>query len=106
MERPGKCRWCGCTYEEPCPGSCGWANAKQTLCTACVNLDREWSHLPKRIPNMRRAFFRGYMVGSDDERADLGGLYSRAVGSNPYPKGAAQRNWWQRGFDAGRKEAA
>ena len=72
MERPGKCRWCGCTFLEPCPEGCGWANVKQTLCTACVNVDREWRKLKTRRPNMRRAFFRGYMVGSWDERAEHG----------------------------------
>lgn len=113
MERPGTCRWCGCTYFEPCPGSCGWANAKQTLCTACVNVDREWSHQPTRRTNMRRAFFRGYMVGSDDERAlasDMpvsvgAAVNARRPPANPYRTGAAQRGSWQRGFDAGRKEA-
>lgn len=37
----GRCRWCGCTHEDPCEGGCGWANRDQTLCTACVNLDRQ-----------------------------------------------------------------
>lgn len=109
MERPGTCRWCGCTYEEACPGGCAWANAKGTLCTACVNVDREWS-LQKTAhpPNMRRAFFRGYMVGSDDERAEhglTGGRGERAIGSNPYSQGAAQRGFWARGRDAGAKDA-
>lgn len=40
VERPGECRWCGCDHDHPCESVCGWANAKQTLCTACVNLDR------------------------------------------------------------------
>jgi hypothetical protein len=39
-ETPGKCRWCGCTYDRPCEGACGWANRRQTLCTACVTVDR------------------------------------------------------------------
>lgn len=39
-QRPGRCRWCRCTYEEPCPIGCGWANREQTLCTACVDVDR------------------------------------------------------------------
>lgn len=37
---PGRCRWCRCTDEEPCEGSCGWANQAHTLCTACVDFDR------------------------------------------------------------------
>lgn len=99
METPGKCRWCGCTYEEPCPGSCGWANAKQTLCTACVNVDREWSHLKRvqPIPNMRRSFFRGYMAGSDDERATEKG--------NPYAVSGRTYVYWEHGWFHGRREA-
>jgi hypothetical protein len=38
-ERPGRCRWCGCTYDDPCPAGCGWANRQQTLCTECTRLD-------------------------------------------------------------------
>jgi hypothetical protein len=38
-ERPGTCRWCGCTYHRPCDAGCGWANRQQTLCTECVPLD-------------------------------------------------------------------
>jgi hypothetical protein len=40
LESPGQCRWCGCTYDTPCPEGCGWANRAQTLCTACLPLDR------------------------------------------------------------------
>lgn len=109
METPGKCRWCGCTYEEPCPGSCGWANRSQTLCTACVNLDREWSHLKTaRPPNMHRAFFRGYLAGSDDERAVDHGLANgrgeRGFASNPYQPGGESARYWQRGFEKGLAE--
>lgn len=56
---------------------------------------------------MRRAFFRGFMVGSDDERAEVSDsrLRVRDVRQNPYPTGAAQRGWWSRGFALGEKEA-
>jgi hypothetical protein len=37
---PGVCRWCRCSYYDPCEGGCGWANRAQTLCTACVDFDR------------------------------------------------------------------
>lgn len=40
-QEPGTCRWCGCTHSTPCEGGCGWANRAQTLCTACVNVDRQ-----------------------------------------------------------------
>jgi len=36
---PGRCRWCGCTYERPCANGCGWADRTQTLCTECAALD-------------------------------------------------------------------
>lgn len=39
-QEPGRCRWCQCTHERPCPEGCGWANAAQTLCTACADFDR------------------------------------------------------------------
>jgi len=52
---------------------------------------------------MRYAFFRGYMAGSDDERATDHGQ-SRRVPNNPYRHGPTFR-YWQRGFDAGEKEA-
>lgn len=108
MERPGTCRWCGCSHFEPCPEGCGWANTKQTLCTACVNVDREWRRLKSTRPPNRLSFFRGFMAGSDDERAvDVG--YSRMapqrpIASNPYRTGMRHR-YWQLGFDAGAKEA-
>jgi hypothetical protein len=36
---PGICRWCRCTYDNPCANGCAWADRYQTLCTACVPLD-------------------------------------------------------------------
>lgn len=39
-EHPGRCRWCGCTEDNPCEAGCGWASRRQTLCSACVELDR------------------------------------------------------------------
>lgn len=99
----GRCRWCGCSHFYPCPGGCGWANARQTLCTACVNVDREWEKNP-RPPNMWRAFFRGYMVGSNDQRAE--------GRDNPYvkPERASRplssfAQVWDYGRQAGRAEA-
>jgi hypothetical protein len=40
-ERPGRCRWCGCTHFNPCEGGCWWANRQMTLCSACVVIDRQ-----------------------------------------------------------------
>lgn len=31
------CLTCGCTERQACPEGCGWANAAQTLCTACAD---------------------------------------------------------------------
>jgi hypothetical protein len=48
------------------------------------------------------------MVGADDERAEHGltnGRGERAIGSNPYPRGAAQRGFWERGHEAGARLA-
>jgi hypothetical protein len=38
-EHPGRCRWCGCTYERACAAGCSWANRQQTLCSECVKID-------------------------------------------------------------------
>lgn len=51
---------------------------------------------------MRRAFFRGFMVGSDDERAGFVAM-RRGQPVSPYRLGAA-RTWWERGRIAGEKE--
>lgn len=105
MLRPGRCRWCRCTYEEPCPGSCGWANREQTLCTACVDVERAWRRLPTKKPNMVRAFFRGFMVGADDERAIDHPRGRQAVAHNPYSANGQTAPYWSAGFTAGRREA-
>ena len=47
-QTPGRCRWCRCTYDEPCANGCGWANREQTLCTECVPLDRAMKNVPGR----------------------------------------------------------
>jgi hypothetical protein len=95
MIRPGQCRWCRCTHEEPCPGSCGWADRAQTLCTACVDVDRAWSQVMTPAFNMRRAFFRGFLRGTDDERA-----LDTAQSGNPYAPGRTAK-FFDDGFLAG-----
>lgn len=32
----GVCRKCGCTWEDPCPGGCAWADGSETVCTECL----------------------------------------------------------------------
>lgn len=39
-ERPGRCRWCGCSDQVGCALGCRWINARHTLCSACADLDR------------------------------------------------------------------
>jgi hypothetical protein len=36
-ERDGVCRWCSLSDRD----GAAWANARHTLCTACVSLDRD-----------------------------------------------------------------
>lgn len=48
VETPGRCRWCGCTHFRPCEDGCDWANRRQTLCTACVEVDRLVRSFPGR----------------------------------------------------------
>ena len=100
----GICRWCKCSHFKPCPDVCGWANREQTLCTSCVNVDREFRRrCGTRDAQMVRPFFRGYMAGTDDERA--------TESKNPYaapPKGKpsrGRRQYWDIGFAAGQLEA-
>lgn len=33
---PGQCRFCGCTYWEPCADGCAWWDRAQTICTRCI----------------------------------------------------------------------
>ena len=58
--RSGVCRWCGCTYDDPCPPGCGWVDRAQTLCTECVGFDR----LIRR-PNGRRAVVDAFNIGRE-----------------------------------------
>lgn len=34
-----KCRVCGCTDENACPGGCSWAN--RDICTSCVDKQKK-----------------------------------------------------------------
>jgi hypothetical protein len=45
---PGVCRWCGCTYDTPCANGCSWVERTQTLCSACVSLDKALQTLAGR----------------------------------------------------------
>ena len=91
MLKRGTCRWCKCTEDHACPGGCAWADAGQTLCSACVPIDVAWRDEQRsKPPNMRRAFFTGFLVGARDSR-------NESNGRNPYSRGALQHNWWRRG---------
>lgn len=92
--RPGVCHWCRCSDLDPCPGGCGWADGAHRLCTACVDVAEAWFTMTTRPPNMQYAFFRGYTVALDDERADGDAI------TNPYPPGATAR-FWDLGHRAG-----
>ena len=92
----GMCRFCRCTFVRPCPGiPCAWADSSESLCTGCVDIDRAWARLPRRAPNMRRAFARGFMAATGDDRVD-----SAAVG-NPYDTAGPTAAWWDVGVLAG-----
>jgi hypothetical protein len=30
-----RCRVCGCTEVDACPGGCGWVSSEEDLCTTC-----------------------------------------------------------------------
>jgi hypothetical protein len=98
--------FCGCTYDNPCPNGCGWANRQQTLCTDCVAVRSAWLQRGPQPSHLMRPFFKGFVAGAEDERA--------TESTNPYavaPPRQAQENprrvYWQLGFERGhaQKEA-
>lgn len=95
----GVCRWCRCRDDDACPQGCGWLDQGHTLCTACEGVEQAWNALEvQRLPNMVRAFFRGFLVGSEDER----GAVSL---KNPYSGGTGQTwRYWEHGYSAGKKD--
>lgn len=97
--RPGRCRWCRCTDRAACPQGCGWVDRAQTLCTACRGVDAAWAKLEAaRLPNMHRAFFRGFMTGSADPDRAID--WGRTPRSNPYASRQGAR-YWAVGYVAG-----
>lgn len=99
MARGGVCLFCGCTYDRPCPNGCGWANRAQTFCTECIVVRDAWVRLRGPAP-LRRAFFRGFVAGADDERA--------TESNNPYAAAPfrearenPRRHYWQLGYARG-----
>ena len=45
---PGICRWCRCTYDNPCANGCSWVDRTQTLCSECVPLDKAMQSMAGR----------------------------------------------------------
>lgn len=62
-QTPGRCRWCRCTYDNPCAAGCGWANREQTLCTECVPLDRAMKNAPGRMELAEFLQEHGFLTG-------------------------------------------
>lgn len=69
----GRCRFCGCTDLRGCPEGCWWVNTPRTVCSSCEDVQRAWLELaPKhRLPNMTRAFARGFRAANGRELGDL-----------------------------------
>jgi hypothetical protein len=101
---PGQCRWCNCTEENACPDGCAWVDRAQTLCSGCAPIEQAWKDQPHRVPNMRRAFFSGFLASGADRRWEDNArvLRSSARDINPYASGNPQHQWWKRGATAGR----
>jgi hypothetical protein len=59
-EQRGRCRWCGCTWHDPCPPGCDWANRQATLCTECVDFDKKM-----RSAGGRRELVETYNAGRE-----------------------------------------
>jgi hypothetical protein len=47
-----KCRVCGCSEFDPCPGGCAWAPGGGDICTVCfaaAEAIREWMEETRRV---------------------------------------------------------
>lgn len=86
----GICMVCGCTEADACEDGCGWANRKQTLCTACVNLTGQ-ERAEKQDLNLADLARRVAML--QDERVELS-LRMDVIRANakPVPGGAFKRS--------------
>lgn len=60
---PGRCRWCGCTWEHPCANGCAWVERTQTLCSECVPLDKALQTLAGRRELAEFVQESGFLVG-------------------------------------------
>ncbi len=60
---PGICRWCRCTYDNPCANGCAWADRAQTLCTECVPLDKAMETAKGRRELAECVQEAGFLVG-------------------------------------------
>lgn len=78
---------------------------KQLLCSACAVVDTAWKDEPLRprgsfgSDQRRRAFFRGFLAGSRDERAIDSGRQGKR---QPYARGTDGYPFWRAGLEAGR----
>lgn len=110
--RSGICMFCGCSHFNPCPAGCSWANREQTVCTECTVIRNAFVRTVAaagRVANfapMARAFFRGFVTGSGDERATdfTTSRYHKTNATNPYGvrgRSADRRRFWDLGFKRG-----
>jgi hypothetical protein len=60
---PGVCRWCRCTYDNPCANGCSWADRTQTLCSECVPLDKALETARGRRELAEFTQEHGFLVG-------------------------------------------
>lgn len=60
---PGVCRWCRCTYDNPCANGCSWVERTQTLCSECVPLDRAMQTMASRRELAEFVQEHGFLVG-------------------------------------------
>ena len=64
----GRCRWCRCTHDRPCANGCGWADRAQTLCTACVPLERSLTSMAGRQELAEFLQARGFLAAAPARR--------------------------------------
>lgn len=102
----GRCRFCGCTEINACPGGCYWIDAREDVCNQCDLIALAWQDLPRKSPNMVAAFFRGFVQASGDLRVRRFVVVTDAPdGGNPYPARSKPSLFFEAGAEAGRRVA-
>lgn len=102
--RPGVCRFCGCSDFSPCPYGCAWANPVHTVCSSCAPAAKAEA---RALQTLARAGYRPLEFVAAFHLGFIVGWFTISArspyGRNPYPartRRVTRRNW-DRGQRAG-----